>query len=114
MPCDTRLRAEQTLDERQQEITAALRALEQRLLVGQVKVSIGSNGAIAFSGWAATERQDVTDVCAFRCLQAQNSWALRQAVSRAEAQSGRKVNIASVIAGVHSHDGGHSWSGGHR
>lgn len=40
---------------------------------------------------------------------ASNSWELRQAVARAEAQQGRKVNAHAVASGLHSHDGGKNW-----
>jgi len=111
MPCDTVYRREQTKQEREAEIRAALVGLEQRLKDGAVRVTISPQGAIAFTGW--NERDDVTDVCAYRTLAARGSWELRQAVARAEALSGRKVNERAVVAGVHSHDGGSTWHKGH-
>lgn len=111
MPCDTRLRENQTLADRNNQIQAALRRLEQYLQTGTVRLAIASNGAIAFSGWQ--DRDDVTDVCAYRTLAASNSWALRQAQAKAEAMAGRKVNAFAVAAGHHSHDGGKTWHGGH-
>ena len=109
MACDMRIRQDQTLAERGEEIKRSLARLEQALLAGGVKVAIGSNGAVAFAGWKTTERSDVTDACAYRLLAVSNSWALRQAVQRAEAMQGRKVNPQAVAAGWHSHDGGKSW-----
>lgn len=111
MPCDTNLRENQTLQDRMSEVERALKRLETSLQSGRVKVNIGQNGAVAFAGWQ--DRDDVTDVCAYRTLAAQNSWALRQAVAKAEAMSGRKVNANAVAAGVHSHDGGGTWHKGH-
>lgn len=111
MPCDTRLRAGQTLVQRIDQVKVALSRLERYLQTGTVRIGISTNGAIAFQGWQ--DRDDVSDVCAYRTLTAQSSWALRQAVARAEATSGRKVNARAVEAGVHSHDGGKSWHGGH-
>jgi len=93
------------------ETKAALSRLERYLQTGSVKVKIAPNGAVAFAGW--NDRDDVTDVCAIRMLRAENSWALRQAVARAEATSGRKMNPRAVAAGVHSHDGGGTWHPGH-
>ncbi len=113
MPCDTVLQPNQTLPERVKQIDAALKRLEAALSAGKVTISIGTNGAIAFKSWAAGERSSVTDVCAYRTLSAGNSWALRQAVARAEATSGRKVNERAIAAGTHSHDGGKSWDPGH-
>lgn len=108
MPCDTSLREGQSLVQRMTEVKTALERLERSLASGAVKVIVGSNGAVAFSGW--NDRSDVTDVCAYRSLSVTNSFALRQAVQRAEAMSGRKVNPNAVAAGMHSHDNGRTWS----
>lgn len=107
MPCDTVLRDNQTLAERMEETRRALKRLETKLQTGQVKVKIAPNGAVAFDGWK--DRDDVSDVCAYRTLSATNSWALKQAVQRAEAQQGRRVNANAVAAGWHTHDGT-NWS----
>ena len=113
MPCDTRLRAGQTLSQRVKAIDAALKRLEQYLTTGKTSIVIAPNGAIALKGWTAEDRDDVTDVCAYRTLASQNSWALRQAVAKAEALQGRKVNTKTIAAGVHSHDGGGTFHKGH-
>jgi hypothetical protein len=113
MPCDTVLREGVTLPQRVKAIDAALKRLEQYLTTGKVQIGIAPNGAITFKGWQGAERDDVTDVCAYRTLASQNSWALRQAVAKAEATQGRKVNAHAVAAGHHSHDGGKSWHKGH-
>jgi len=105
------LAPQQTLEERMKEISAALLQLESQLQSSSVKVQIGATGAVAFTGW--NDRRKISDACAFRSLTAKNSWALRQAVARAEAMSGRKVNQRAVAAGVHSHDGGRTWHNGH-
>lgn len=113
MPCDTVLREGVTLEQRIKAIDVALKRLEQYLQTGKATISIAPNGAIAFKGWQGAERDDVTDVCAYRTLAASNSWALRQAIARAEATQGRKVNPKAIIGGHHSHDGGKTWHGGH-
>ena len=107
MACDTRLAVGQTLEARMTQVQAALKRLEASLQNGSVKVGIAPNGAVTFQGWA--DRDYVSDVCAYRTLAAGNSWALRQAVARAEAMSGKKVNARAVEAGWHSHDGGSTW-----
>lgn len=107
MPCDSRLRQGQSLESRIAEVQRALKRLETSLKMGSVKIAIGPNGAIVFLGWK--DRDDLSDVCAYRTLAAGNSWELRQAVARAEATSGRKVNPRAIAAGHHSHDGGQSW-----
>lgn len=113
MPCYTNLQEGQTLETRAKAIDIALKRLETFLTQGKVTIGIGTNGAITFKGWTVGDRSDVTDVCAYRTLQSQSSWALRQAVARAEAMSGRKVNAQAVAAGTHSHDGGKTWHKGH-
>lgn len=108
MPCASVLTPGQTLAQRLAQVRAALKRLEAAMQGGGVKIVISQNGAVAFMGWQ--DRDGVTDVCAYRTLAAENSWPLRQAVARAELLSGRKVNMASVSAGFHSHDGGRTWS----
>lgn len=113
MPCDTNLKPNQTLADRNDQIKKSLTRLEAALTQGNVKVRIAPNGAVAFEGWRPTDRDDVTDVCAYRTLAAQGSFALRTAIARAEAMQGRKVNPHAVAAGHHSHDGGRTWNKGH-
>lgn len=108
MPCDTALQEGQTLQAREREVTAALERLERYIQNGTVRVQVGPQGAIALQGWR--DRDGVSDVCAYRCLTLKNSWALKQAVARAEAMTGKKVNPKVVAAGTHTHDGGRTWS----
>lgn len=107
MPCDSIVNERQSKQQREEELKAALKKLETQLQAGQVVVKIGQQGAIAFAGW--NERKGMTDACAYRKLISNKSWALRQALARAEATSGRKVNQQAISAGVHSHDGGKTW-----
>ncbi len=102
MPCMTQPNLTPTAKQAQAE---AVKRLETALGAGAVKVVIGNNGALAFNGW--TERGGVSDLCAYRALS--NSPALRKAIARAEAMSGRTLNRQAIAAGHHSHDGGHSW-----
>jgi hypothetical protein len=113
MACSNMISPGQSLEERALEVTAALRQLEARLAAGQVQVQIGPGGALALVGWSAGDRNRISDACAYRTLSAQNSWALRQAVARAEARSGRKLNPVAIANGVHSHDDGQTWQRGH-
>lgn len=113
MACETVLRAGQTLQQRVKAIDVALKRLEQYLTQGKVQIGISPQGAITFKGWATSDRDDITDACAYRTLAVQSSWALRQAVAKAEAMSGRKVNANAIAAGIHSHDGGKTWGKGH-
>jgi hypothetical protein len=108
MACFTVTKENQTAAERAEQAKASLKRLEEKLLSGAVKVVIAPNGAVAFTGW--NDRDDLTDVCAFRVLTAQKSYALGRAVLAAEMIQGRKVNAQAVNAGFHSHDGGRTWS----
>jgi len=109
MACETVRKPGQTLQDRMREVQRALARLESALTQGRVRVKIAPNGAVTFAGWSTTDRDDVSDVCAYRSLAATGSSALRMAVTRAEASSGRRVNAQAVAAGYHSHDGGSSW-----
>lgn len=109
MPCDTKLRVNQTAEERRRAVLASLRKLEAALSGKTARVVIGPQGAIAFVGWGDTDRDGVTDVCAFRGLTALKSHALARAVAEAEVRAGRKVDVRAVAQGVHSHDGGATW-----
>ena len=110
MPCDTT----QTLTEYQRAAQdEALRDLERALGLGTVRVQVGAQGAVAFEGWREEDRAGLYDLCAYRKLSATNSPELRQAVMRAEALAGNKVNEQTIAAGVHSHDGGKTWNAGH-
>lgn len=111
MPCDSIRRKGLTAEARQAQIKKALARLEALLRTKGVRVTIGPQGAVAFDGWTAVDRDDVTDVCAYRMLSAAGSWALRQAVAAAEAATGRTVNVQAIAAGVHRH--GDTWHKGH-
>ena len=110
MPCDTvRTMPQQTFAERQEEVRRALNGLRKDLVSGRARIAIAANGAVAFAGWGNEDRRGITDACAYRTLAVEGAWAFRQAVARAEAQHGRKVNDRAVAAGFHSHDGGTTW-----
>lgn len=110
MVCELRLKAAQTAEQRTREIRETLARLEQQLQKGTARLVIGANGAAAITGW--TDRNDVSDVCAIRALTAAKSFALSRAVAQAEA-GGRKLSLAAVNSGLHSHDGGKTWHPGH-
>jgi len=111
MPCISMRPKGMTEAQRQAQIDRALRRLRERLASSEVTLTVGPTGAIAFVGW--TDRDDVSDVCAFRTLTAEGSPELRLAKMRAEARCGRQVDERAVAAGTHSHDGGRTWHPGH-
>ena len=104
MPCTSQPNLTPT---QKQLMDQAIARLNAALGNGQASVVVGASGSIAFKGW--NEREAVTDLCAYRALASRNSPELRKAIMRAEAMAGRKVDARAVAAGVHSHDGGHSW-----
>lgn len=109
MPCDTRLKPRQTIQQRAEEVRAATEKLNKSLAAGRVKVTIDKlTGAIAFD-WDAKERDGITDNCAYRRLQVTGSAAAKMAIQRAEQLAGRSVNKQAVAQGIHSHDGGTTW-----
>lgn len=110
MACDTMTRPGETKEQRSERAKVSTAALEAALTAGTVKLKIGPQGGIAFVGWDDKSRDGLTDACAFRRLTSKVSWALRQAVAKEEALTGRKVNQAAVNAGLHSHDGGKTWA----
>jgi hypothetical protein len=111
MPCDTRLKPKQTLQQRATEVRAAVSALDRALASQRVKAVVGPQGAITFVGWAEQERDGITDACAYRRLMATGSSLAKAQIARAEQIAGLSVDRSVVAAGVHSHDGGHHWHG---
>lgn len=111
MPCDTALKPNQTIQQRAEEVTKAVGRLQARLINGTVRVVVGPQGAIAFSGWEGEDRDKVTDNCAYRRIMATGSALAKAAIARAEQMAGVSVNRQVVGQGVHSHDGGKSWHG---
>lgn len=107
MACFSTLKPGQTLQQRMDQAKQALKRLERYLQTGSVRINIAPNGAVQFAGWK--DRDDLSDVCAFRTLTSEGSAALRVAVARAEAMQGRRVNPAAIAAGFHTHDG-KNWS----
>lgn len=109
MPCDTRLKSGQTISERKAEVRKSVANLDRLLTSGKVRVTVGPQGAVAFSAWADNERDGVTDACAYRQIMATGSALARAAIARAEQMQGRSINRQVVGHGVHSHDGGRTW-----
>ena len=109
MPCDTKLKPKQTIQERAVEVRRAVTALEAALAARKVRVKVGPQGAIAFEGWAEAQRDGVTDACAFRRIMATGTALARAEIAKAEALAGRSVNRQVIGQGAHSHDGGRTW-----
>ena len=112
MPCDTKLKANQTIQQRATEVRAAVDALSRGLAAGRIKAVVGTNGGVAFQGFDA-ERDGVTDACAYRRLLVQGSALAKAKLVQAEQMAGRSVNRQAIGQGLHSHDGGQTWHHGH-
>ena len=115
MVCDTTWSYEgQTLTERKREIVSTVQAIDKLVSSNRVKPVVDRNtGAVTFAYLRDSDRNGLTDACVYRRLVATGSAATRVALQRAEQAAGRPVNRQSLAAGIHSHDGGRSWSGGH-
>lgn len=64
MPCDTKLKPKQTIQQRAAEVRSSVVRLDKLIVDGQVRVKVGPQGAVAFSAWGDNERDGVTDACA--------------------------------------------------
>jgi len=114
MPCDTRLKAKQTLQQRAAEVKGVVAKLDALLRAGKAKVVVDKKtGAVALDGVSNEDRDGVTDACIYRRIMATGSALAKQAIARAELVAGRSVNAQAVAHGHHSHDGGKTWHAGH-
>jgi len=113
MACDTRLKPRQTIQQRADEVRKMVAKLAQGLISGRFKVKVGPQGAVAFDGLTAEDRDGVTDACAYRRLMVSGSPLARAKIAQAEAVAGRSVDRHAVAAGHHSHDGGKTWHHDH-
>lgn len=103
MPCDTKLKPRQTIQERASEIRRVTETASQRLAAGRLKVKIGPQGAIAFEGLSEAERDGVTDNCMYRRIMATGSALAKAAIAKAEQLAGRVVDRKVVAHGGHYH-----------
>jgi len=110
MPCDTQFLPNETLSERKSSVKKTIDELAQALKDKKVTPKIGPQGAIFFDGW--TNRNRVTDACAYRRIMAGSSPAAKKAIMLAEQKAGIKVDRLALAHGHHSHDG-KTWHHGH-
>jgi hypothetical protein len=113
MPCDTRLKPRQTIQQRADEVRKAVEKIAAALAAGRVKAKVGPQGAIAFSGLTDEERDGITDACAYRRLMVSGSALAKAKIAAAEQLAGRSVDRKALAGGHHSHDGGEHWHHGH-
>lgn len=112
MACDTQLKARQSIQQRAEEVRRVVDLVSKRITARLVKVRVGPQGAVAFDGLAAEERDGVSDACIYRRIMVSGSALARAAIARAEQLAGRSVDRKVIAQGHHSHDGGASWQGG--
>ncbi len=103
MPCDTRLKPRQTISDRANEVRRVVDTLSRKLAAGMARVKIGPQGAVAFEGLSNSERDGVTDACAYRRIMSTGSAMARAAIERAEQMSGRTIDKKVVAQGGHYH-----------
>ncbi len=113
MACETRLRPQQTLQQRLEDVRKAMLRVDAGLVSGRVRVRVGAQGAIAFEGLTEAERDGITDACVYRRLMSTGSILAKAAIQKAEILAGRTVDRKVIATGVHSHDGGKTWHGKH-
>lgn len=110
MACDTRLKPQQTIQERAAEVRRMVELLDKALVAGRAKVVVDKKtGAIAISGLSDKDRDGVTDACAYRRLMISGSAQAKLIIARAEQLAGRGVSRQTLAHGTHSHDGGKTW-----
>lgn len=117
MTCDTKLRERQTLSERKAEVIKVIDLVAREIVNGRVRPKVGPQGAIAFDGLTAEQRNGVTDACIYRKIMATGSVMAKQQIARAEQLAGRSVNRQALAAGHHGHTdsaGNTTWHGGHK
>lgn len=113
MPCDTRVKRNQSLDQRKAEVKTIVDTVATKLASGAIKANVGPTGGITFVGLTDEQRDGVTDACVYRRIMATGSVAAKLAIQQAERLAGRSVDRHALAHGHHSHDGGRTWHHGH-
>jgi hypothetical protein len=114
MPCDTRLKRRQTIQQRAEEVRKVVDDVNSLIAKGKVKPVVDrKTGAVAFQGIDDDLRDGVTDACIYRRIMVSGSSLTKAALQRAELLAGRSVNKQALAQGHHSHDGGQTWHNGH-
>jgi len=110
MPCFTNTNV--TVAQKAKMLTA-LEQLQKSIGRGTVTIVVSKlNGAVAFNGWRAEDREGLSDICAYRALMSSPNMApeLRNALRKAQIMAGTPVSTRAIASGLHSHDGGSTWS----
>lgn len=110
MTCYLNQQPRQTVAERKAQVRKAISVIGELIAARKVELKVGPQGAVTFTGIPERDRADMADACIYRLVKSGGSAAAKLALQRAEMTSGTAVNRAALAAGVHSHDGGKSWS----
>lgn len=110
MPCDSKLKPNQTITQRKEEIARTVARVVSGLVNGSIKVKLSPQGAIAFEGLSDDDRNGVTDACAYRRVMATGSALAKAKLQAAQTLLGRPV----LTHADHSHDGGKTWHPSHK
>lgn len=110
MPCDRITKPRQTVAQRMAEVRKATARIDALLAAQRVQVKVGKKGGVVFIGIPDDVRDGLTDNCVYRRVMSGGSHAARQAIVKAERLAGHTVDKKVVAAGLHSHDGGATWS----
>jgi hypothetical protein len=111
MPCDTRLKRGQSIQQRAAEVKKVASDVNSLIASGRVKPVVDKRtGAIAFQGLDDNLRDGATDACIYRRIMVSGSSLTKAALQRAEQLAGRSVDKQALAQGHHSHDGGATWS----
>jgi len=110
MPCDTKLKPNQTITQRKLEITEVVDRIQKGLVNRSIRMQLSKDGAVAFVGIADADKNNVTDACIYRRIMATGGALAKAKLAAAQALLGKPV----VTNGAHSHDGGKTWHDNHK
>lgn len=105
MPCDRKLRPNQTISQRAEEIRETVSRIQTGLANGSIKAIVGPQGGVAFQGLSDVERNGVADSCLYRRILATGTATSKLALAKAEQLAGRKIDQQAIAQGLHSHNG---------
>jgi hypothetical protein len=104
------LKPRQTLAQRKEEVRKRMSQIDKLISSGRLKLKVGPQGAVTFLGLSDSDRDGISDACIYRTITRSGSAAAKMNLQRQEMLAGKAVDRAALARGVHSHDGGQTWS----
>ena len=96
MPCDTKLKRNQTIQQRNTEVKEIAAFTDELIRKNRLKVLVDKRtGAIAFDGMTDSEKDGCTDACTYRLIMATGTALAKTAIARAETGRGTRGQQAS-------------------